>query len=287
MKHYILIIIFFIFSTVVAYAEPQNTTEASQPETGGTITGQVLIRDKTPMKNGIVLLYSDLSGPPPSFDKYWRVPDIMTETDSTGHFSISLNSGTYYLQVAQKNPNGEIGPVNEDEYLYFHGDNKHRPLPLVVTSGTINLGKLIAQKFPLSRENFGKNVTSIEGKISDSHGNPVEQMVVFAHLSEELRGRPVFVSSRTDKKGTFILRVHEGTYFLKARNKIGGGPPRSGEFQNVTDNGEPVKLTVNKGQKLKGIILTVNGFSGKGATELSNTPETKKVWKNLKNIQGK
>jgi hypothetical protein len=130
-------------------------------------------------------------------------------------------------------------------------------------------------------------VTSIEGKVTDINGVPVEQMVVFAHLSEQLRGRPTFVSSKTDKNGMFILRVHEGTFFLKARSKIGGGPPKSGEMQNVDDDGESVKVTAIKDQRLKGIILRVNTFSGKGATEPVDSLETEKVWKNLKNIPSK
>lgn len=287
MKSFALAIMLILFSVVTVFADPEALPESTQAANGGTISGQVMINKKTPMKNGVVLLFNEASGPPPSFDKYWRIPDMMVATDKKGHFSISIESGTYYLQVAQKDPKGDIGPVQTDEYLYFHGDKKYIPLPLVVTSKNIKLGKLVAKKFPVSREKFDKGVTLIEGTVSEMNGNPVENMVVFAHLSEQMRGRPTFVSNKTNKNGVFTLRVVEGTYFLKARTKIGGGPPKSGELQNVIGDSEPLQITVKNEQKLKGIILKVENFTGKGEAETSTATTAEKVWENIPKSQGK
>jgi hypothetical protein len=69
------------------------------------------------------------------------------------------------------------------------------------------------------------------------------------------------------------------------RDKIGGGPPRAGELQNVTDDAPPYKITVKKDQKLKGISLKVDAFSGKGSPEPQNNAI--KVWKNIRVLQQK
>ncbi len=239
------------------------------------------------MVTGVVLLYDKTLGPPPS-TRYWRVPDMITGTDSNGRFAIRVPKGVYYLQVAQKKPDGEIGPPQESDYFYSHKDAHGKLLPITITTSTHDLGILNAFLFEPSMAELTKDITSIEGIILDNKGNPVEKALVFGYLSEVATGRPTFVSERSDKNGKYMLRVHDGgTFYLKVRSVYGGGKPQEGEFLNITNEFKPLKVSLEKHQKLKGVVLNVIKFSrpGSGSEATSPPPPHEKVWKNIRNLQ--
>jgi hypothetical protein len=263
------LIVLFLTSAVPAYSEaPSNSVQTSKsPVTGATISGQLMI-GKTPMMNGLVFLYDKSVGPPPSFVKYWRIPDHTFPADRDGKFSFEVPGGTYYLQATQKDPNADMGPAKVEEFNYIYGDAEGNPLPLIVSSGAkLNLGLLYA--FPVSPnlQQFDKGITALKGVVSDMEGKPVEGVMVFAYLSKDTSGRPVFVSTRTDIDGKYLLRVHDGgTFYLKVRSVMGGGAPKNGEFISAE---EPVMITIIKEQKLNGVALKANKFSrgSKGTIE--------------------
>jgi hypothetical protein len=250
-------------------------------ERGGGIAGQIMIDDKRPMVDAVVLLFSDFSGPPPNPFKYWRIPDMGGGTDREGRFFIPLEDGTYYFMVAQKQANKEIGPPKESEYLYFHGDGSGNPLPVTVSEGrTVDLGRLKGAFFwtPAMSER-AKGITAIEGVVVDTAGKPVANLAVFAFYSPETRRRPAFVSDRTDADGRYVLRVAEGgDYWLRARGVIGGGAPATGEHLNTTDDFEPQMVTLETGQKKTGVTIRVKVFEGIGS---SGQPVQEKVWKRV------
>ncbi len=262
------LIILFLTTVVPAYSEtPSNSGQTGTSSvTNATISGQVMI-GKTQMINGFVFLYDKSLGVPPSKDKYWRVPDLISPLDMEGKFSIDVPEGTYYLTAAQKDPDGEMGPPKVIEYHYFHGDAEGNPLPLIVTSGDkLNLGVLTGVfVWRPDMNKRGKGVTAVEGIVADIEGKPVEGALVFAYLSKEISGRPVFISERTDKNGKYQLRVHDGgTFYLKVRSVYGGGAPEEGEFLNITGEFKPFWVTVKKDQKLQGINLQVKKFHKRG-----------------------
>ena len=288
MKLFSLTIISFLVFTVFAYGEalPAPQTEAPS-EAEAVISGKVMIKGKTPMAYGIVLMFNKDYGPPPHPYRYWRIPDLINGTDKNGNFSVAVPEGTYYLMIAQKKPGGEIGPPKEKEFLYFHGDAKGNATPITVTSGTrLNLG-VLAKSFVWTPKMVSqdKNVTAIEGVVADTEGIPVEHAVVFAYLSPDAVGRPAFVSDRTKKNGSYQLRVYEGsTYYLKVRSVIGGGAPEAGELQSAAKGIPPVEVAVATGQQLKGVTLKVEKFSGKGSTGVEKPA---KIWKNTGTLQTK
>lgn len=253
----------------------------------GTVTGQVMIDAKTPMAKGAVLLYSSYTGPPPSPYKYWRIPDQVFPTDADGKFSLSLPPGDWYMMIAQKKEEAEIGPPLESEFLYFHADASGNARAIPVTEeGVIDLGRLTGTITWLpSMSEREKGITSIEGVVLTVDGKPVPNLVVLAFYTPEARRRPAFVSDRTDKAGRFLIRVAEGgDYWLKVRGVIGGGAPAKGEFQSTTDEFVPFMVSLENGQKLKGITLNVKEFEGIGSTGQAK-PE--KVWKRVDDVSGK
>ncbi len=291
MKLFSLTLMAFLVAVVFAYGEaPPNSMQVEASSEDALIYGKVMIKkgkSPMPMVNGVVLLYNKEFGPPPHPYKYWRIPDLISGTDKNGKFSMVVTEGTYFLMIAQKKPDGEIGPPKEKEFLYFHGDKMGNATPIVVTTGAkLNLG-VLNESFIWSPKMVlnDKDITAVAGVVASAEGVPVENVVVFAYLNQEAVGRPSFVSDRTDKNGRYQLRVFEGgTYYLKVRSIIGGGAPEQGEYQSVTKDFVPVEVTLKKGQLLKNITLKVGRFSGKGST---GTEKPAKIWKNTGGLQTK
>jgi len=281
MKAYRILLLFLLFASAL----PVFAETATPPLSSGGISGQVMINDNRPMANGVVLLFSDYSGPPPNPYKYWRIPDMVFTTDAAGKFSIPLDDGTYYLMIAQKKPDGEIGPPMDSEYLYFHADAKGVPLPITIgNSVPVHLGRLQGSFFwtPAMSERV-KGITSIEGVVVDMDNNPVDNVVVLSYYTREARRRPAFISERTDKQGRFSLRVAEGgNYWLRVRGVIGGGAPEAGERLNTTDEFDPLMVSLVNEQKLTGVVLKVKVFDGIGSTGKFK-PEKK--WKRVNDLK--
>lgn len=274
MKLFFIMLLIFLSSTICT-GEQLNVAPV---DAVSTISGQVMIDSKKPMSKGVVLLFDRNFGPPPSVGRYWRVPDLITQLDREGKFSLEVQPGTYYLQFSQKNPNSEIGPANEKEYFYFHGDSDGNATPLIVENSTkLNLGQLKASIWTPDIEQREKGITAIEGVITDTEGKPIERAVVLAYYNPQGQGRPVFISDRSDKKGNYQLRTNDGgTFFLKVRSVVGGGKPSAGEYLNTTNEFEPVAVNVKKGERLKGVILKVMLFTR--PNEDLQPPE-KREWK--------
>ena len=258
----------FDYTVQPAYKEnPRRLERQKEKVADATISGQILIQGKAPLVNGVVFLFDKSTGPPPSKqDKYWRVPDQISGIDKTGGFSFEVLEGTYYLTAAQKDPDADIGPPEVEEFHYFHGDSEGNPRPIIVTSGTrLDLGVLVPFLWSPNTIQRDKGITAVEGIVSDMKGKPVEGALVFAYLSKEITGRPIFISDKTDNHGKYLLRVHDsGTFYLKVRSVYGGGAPEAGEFLNITEEFKPVVVTLRKGQKLQGINLEVKKFPKRG-----------------------
>jgi len=279
MKIIALISLVIMLSVATLFAE-------SQPQGAGSLAGRVMISAKSPMANGIVLLYNEFAGPPPHPYRYWRIPDMIIPTEADGRFSTDLPEGRYFMMIAQKSPTGEIGPPSSTEFLYFHSDAAGNARSFTVKGGELTDLGTLSGAFVWSPDKIerDKGITSASGVVSDADGKPVSGVIVFAYLYQEAVGRPAFVSDRTAGDGKFVIRFSDGgTYFLKVRGVIGGGRPRSGEFMNVTDEFVPVMVTVKKEEKLKDVKLQVKMFSRPG--EDSEPESNDKVWKRLKELQ--
>jgi hypothetical protein len=249
-----------ITCTAIALASPDQT--GSQTPQAAMITGQVQLPDRSPMANGVILLFDQAKGPPPHPHKYWRIPDSISSISSNGKFSLSLPDGIFYLMIAQKDPESDIGPPSGSEYLYIHAAADGTLRPLVMKAGVkLELGILTTQLWSADLSQRSKEITAIQGVISDLDGHPVENAVVFGYREKSARGRPLYVSDRTGKDGAFQLRVaNGGTYYLRVRSVLGGGAPKTGEYLNTTDEFAPTVATLQTNQVLRDIGLKAKKF---------------------------
>jgi hypothetical protein len=252
-----------VFIVSIALCSAVSARQELQGVKTGSITGKIAEKGKGPLTGGMVLFFSEKSGPPPSATRYWRVPTHSFSIDANGKFNATLPEGKYYMGATRKFLGEQLGPPGEGDLFFISQDKSGNPkLHTVKGNEILNIG-VISEAIPFSRKTLViEGITSIHGTITDEKGNPVEGMLVFAFPTPTMFGRPLFVSEKSDKDGKYLLRLHSGgKYYLSSRANYGGGPPTAEQNMGAYAKGQPV--TVQSGEIVKGINITVTkvGFS--------------------------
>ena len=249
-------LLFFILATAVSFA-----AEGKQ----GVISGKWITKNDGPMTNAQVLLFDMAVGPPPSSDKYLRVPDVTTTVDNNGRFSIQVAEGSYYLVMRKRADEGTFGPPREGDLQFYSRDKNGKARLFVVIAGKeTNIGTISeATVFKKQQPKHEKGMTAIEGTVTDEDGKPVEGVRVFVYTSPEMAGRPQYASEGTGKDGKYLINVNnKGTYYLKVRSHYGGGKPVGGEFMGGYGRPDaPSVVEVEKGEIKTGIDIITNRFA--------------------------
>lgn len=253
--------VLFVMLTAVCAAQAATAQEIKT----GAVTGTIMLKGAGPMAGGLVFLFNDASGPPPSPDRYWRVPDEIVPTNHEGKFTAELVAGRYYLGAIKRQSGQRIGPPEEGDFFFTSTDKGGKPKAYSIKKGeTLDIG-VVADAVPFKKSPATAGVTAIEGVVLGVDGKPVDGALVFAFLTPAMVGKPLFVSERTGKDGRYILRVHEGgKYYLKVRDVYGGGPPEAGNVIGGHGEKEPVGVVVKSGDAAKAIDITVIRFPGRG-----------------------
>ncbi|GFE56432.1 hypothetical protein AOG1_03110 [Geobacter sp. AOG1] len=236
----------------------------------GTITGKMMVKNGGPLANGVVFFFNEASGPPPSPEKYWRVPDEIVGTDAGGNFKAVLVEGKYYLGASKRKSGQEVGPPQEGDYFLPAMEEKGIPKTFRVDKGKATDVGTIAEAVPFAKTTVktSNGITAIEGTITDADGKPLERAMVFAFLTPAMVGKPLFVSERTGKDGKYLLRVNQGgNYYLKIRDVYGGGAPKVGEIMGGYGQDKPVPVTAKTGTTVKGIDIKGIRFLGRGPNQ--------------------
>jgi len=248
------------------YAETEQKTDHEKKT--GTVTGQVMIKDEDgkPLAFGQIMFYDVMSGPPPAPHKYERTPDISKTINAEGKFTVELLEGRYYIGAVRRISGERFGPPQEGDYIFRSLDDNGKPKEYLVQAGKVLDIGTFTEAVPLKAEDIAQHniATAIEGYILDVDGKPVEDAVVVAFVKPTIGGRPLFVSDRSGKDGKYILRVTEGTYYLRARNSFAAGPPEPGQIVGYYGEGTPAPVTVEQCEIRKGIDFRVILFPGRG-----------------------
>ncbi len=257
----------------------------SAEETGkGWISGQLKTKNGDPMSGGMVVFFNDEKGPPPSPDRYTRVPDEIGEIDGEGKFRIELPAGKYYMGAIKRVSGEKIGPPLDGDYFFISRDKGGKPFAyLIEKDKNISIG--VISEAVLFRRTIPDGVTGISGTIVDLRGDPVEGAIVFAYITETMTGIPPFTAYRTGKDGRYIITVDKGgQYFLRVRDVYGGGPPVPGAIMGGYGEEKPAAVTVKTGEVTGGLTIKVirhleMGPKGKQGGNKSAQEEMKKKTK--------
>jgi len=251
----------------IAFLSAATVALADAPKPGN-LTGQFMISTGTPMSGAVVYFYNLATGPAPSRDRYWRVPDHVKELDKDGRFTIQLVAGNYFVGAVKRHGAAKIGPPQAGDLFLLSLDDKGKSRKITVKSGeTVDMGVISGTQQP-AESSASEAVTAIAGTVLDSEGKPVEGALVFAFTTPTVVGKPLFVSERSGKDGSFLLRVHEGgTFFLKLRNTFGGGPPLAGAVQDGNREEPLYPASVKTGETARGIVLKGKLFPGRGESK--------------------
>ncbi|MBC8017781.1 MAG: carboxypeptidase regulatory-like domain-containing protein [Verrucomicrobia bacterium] len=258
-KHIFFTLLLLILTTTLCFG-----AEAKQ----GTISGKWITKDNGPMTGAQVLLFNLAVGPPPSSDKFLRVPDVTTTIDVDGKFSVQVAAGRYYLVMRKRVEEGTFGPPRDGDLQFYSRDKKGMARLFVVKAGKeTNLGTITeVTVFQKQQSKYEKGMTAIEGTVTGEDGQPVEGVRVFAYTSPEMKGRPQYASEGTGKDGKYLINVNkQGTYYLKARSHYGGGKPVKGEFMGgYGEPTAPAVVEVEKGTLRSGIDIKTRQFAEQG-----------------------
>ena len=235
----ILFSLLILLSAVPLYAEKFET---------GLISGQMMIKGGGSMSGGMIVFFKSDEGPVPNPNRYLRIPDEVADLDEEGRFRVVLPEGKYFMGAIKRMSGDMIGPPQDGDYFFISQDAEGLPFVYAIEKDkNLNIG-IIAEAVPFKRV-VPEDATGIKGIISELNGNPVEGAIVFAYFTETMTGLPPFASYRTGKDGKYFISVsHAGKYYLRVRDKYGGGPPVSGAIMGGYGEEKPAPVTVKTGE---------------------------------------
>lgn len=239
----------------------------------GVVTGKIMIKGGGPLSWGQILFYDVSVGTPPMPDKYYRTPDISKNLDGEGKFRVDIPAGKYYLGAVKRLSGDAFGVPQEGDYVYRSLDDKGKLNEFDIKAGSILDIGTISEVAPVRAQDPAKRTvtTAIEGVVSDTEGKPVEDAVVIAFV--DLKGKSLFLSDKTNKEGKYTLRLTEGTYYLRVRNRFTVGPPEPGQIVGFYGDGSTPPVRVKEGEIKKGIDFTVILFGGRGPRAVGESPK--------------
>ncbi|MBW6512613.1 MAG: carboxypeptidase-like regulatory domain-containing protein [Desulfuromonadaceae bacterium] len=225
---------------VILPLEPFATTGVA-----GVVTHQGV-----PLGGAMVFVYTDLTSQLKGMGY-----QIAGPTDAEGYFEAELPPGTYYLLVRLRRGAQQLGPLRAGDLYGYHADN-----PLTVHADQVARIGIALLEVPDKVERYAEHLfgdTSLQGQIVDVAGNPVAGMRAILYANAQMLNRPLFVSQPTGADGRFMLSFpHGGTYYLAARNTLGGAPG-PGDLYGVYDGTPDHSLLIDKGQTRTDIRLVV------------------------------
>jgi len=207
-------------------------------------------RNGKPVPGVFAYVYTDLTSQLKGFGMGVSAP-----TMEDGFFEVPLPSGTYYLVARMRQSGGPVGPLRAGDLFGYYPGN-----PIQVAEG-----QMVRVHIPLIEvpENVSRHAdtlfghTRIRGRVLDVEGKPVAGIKALLYVDSAMLDRPLYVSQPTGTDGTFILSFPEGgTYYLAARDKL-GGTPAPGELYGRYQGGGDASIHVVSGKEKSGVEIRV------------------------------
>lgn len=227
---------------------PPPVPERVEFESG--VTGTVSVRGEA-RAGAVVFAYTDLTSRLKGMGYAMSAP-----TDEQGRFALPLPAGTYYLLARLRQAGaGVTGPLRAGDYIGYAAESPLRLRDKELRAISLPLLEVPEKVEQLTDSLFGG--TSLKGRIITRDGRPVGGARAILYGEAQMLNRPLYVSRPTDADGHFVLSFpHGGTYFLAARQQLGGAPA-AGELFGTYDATPDHSLTIATGEQREGIEVVV------------------------------
>lgn len=205
------------------------------------VSGVVHDEKGEPLAGGTVYFYGSPA------DGFRGIPGFFARVGPDGSFRARIRKGSFFA-VARKRESGELfGPTEIGDHFGYYVRN-----PVVLSEGEAagiridavpRLGML--EKF----EGFEAQERGIvlRVQVTGPSGEPVPGVRVLAYRKEGMTGFPAYVSGKSGEDGRADLSVlDEGTYFLLAREKLGG--PAEAEWYGKYAGSPDHSVRVKRGE---------------------------------------
>lgn len=193
------------------------------PDSSSGISGIVYDESGKPLPGAVVYFYGTTA------DGFRGMPGFFARTGEDGMFRARVKKGKFFV-IARKRESGELfGPTEIGDRFGYYPRN-----PVVLAEGGSRGIRIDAIRRLAMLEKFeGIPVQpwgiALKARIEDASGNPVPGVRILAYRGEDMTGHPAVVSGRSGGDGSVeLIVVEEGTYFLLARERLGG--PAEGEW---------------------------------------------------------
>ncbi|MBI5418650.1 MAG: carboxypeptidase regulatory-like domain-containing protein [Deltaproteobacteria bacterium] len=209
------------------------------PEISTGVSGVVYDENGRPL-SGVVYFYGSPA------DGFKGIPGFFARVGEDGTFRARVRKGSFFV-IARRRGSGDLfGPTEIGDYFGYYTRN-----PVVFAEGESRGIRIDAVRRLGMLEKFeGVSVEPsgivLRARIVDVSGAPVPGVRLLAYRTEEMTGRPAYVSGRSGSDGAVELTVvDEGVYFLLAREKLGG--PAEGEWYGKCGGSGSHSVRVTKG----------------------------------------
>jgi len=231
---------------LVAVTDP---LPAEDPFIVSGVAGRITY-DGVPLAGVTIYVYTDLTSRLKGMGYTMAGP-----TDKNGYFEVELPAGSYYLLARLRQGGGETGPLRPGDFIGYSQDN-----PVTVEEGGVNRVSFAVLELPEKGDEMQKTLfgsTGIRGRIVDTSGNPVAGARAVLYDDPQMLDRPLYVSPPTSSDGAFFLSFPEGgTYFLAARNTLGGSPS-PGDLYGTYDRSPDHSLKIATGEVCDEVKIVV------------------------------
>lgn len=174
-------------------------------------------------------------------------------TGPDGIFEASLPAGRYYLLARKRQSGSSVGPLSAGDFVGYYPGN-----PVQVGEGEVLRFSIPMLEVPekvdkLAASLFGSTV--LRGVIRDTDGQPLAGVRAVLYDDPQMLNRPLYVSQPTGADGAFVLSFpHGGSYYLAARNTLGGAPA-PGDLYGTWDGNPDHVLKIKTGQSRDGLEI--------------------------------
>lgn len=214
--------------------------------TPGTVRGCVE-RAGDPVYRGVASLWPAGQGKAPDPRLAIRPPLVSGPLDANGCFTLLAAPGDYFVgAVVRLTDGGWQGPPRPGDMVFLSPDAAGGNVIIAIRPGeTVDLGRHTSG-WVYAGFTATTLTTTITGTLTDSDGEPLAGLLVFAFTDSTMSKDPLAVSEPSDKNGRYQLRLPEpATVFLRARQNYGSRSPTEGGYMGVYGGDVALPVTVN------------------------------------------